>query len=145
MISNPYASLDLFLPEFLHSHRSELVVHAQASSQTGAFKRQIDLWWACVVAGVRSEQRVSSDQVGELVKFNTASILDSDAWRIVHIELIALAKQGFEVLESPSSVIRLVSEYAYGGSYLIKDELVSQPSPLAVYSSAQSVGMSDTL
>jgi hypothetical protein len=134
MIYNPYSNIDLFLPAKLHAHRSELVVQSGGSSMTAAFKRQIDLWWACVTAGARESKRAAADEVGQLVKFNSASILDSDAWRIVQIELLAMSAEGFEVLETPTEVMKVVSEYAYGGAQWVLDNLVGEPSPLSAMS-----------
>ena len=129
MSQNPYSAIDLNLPADVHAIKDSLVETAGAGGNS-AFKRQIDLWWMCLLIGVREGVRVKATTVGPLVKFNTGVVLDSDAWRIVHIELIAMAAEGSNVLTEPNRVMSVAAEYAYGGASWILKHLGNQPSPL---------------
>jgi hypothetical protein len=129
-IANRYAAQDLFLPKAAHELVPSLVKQAGAGS-TAAFDRQIDFWWAGLVIGLHNGRRTSASSLsdGGLSKFNTGVVFDSDPWRIVQLELLALAEEGAEALEVPSRVIVIASEYAYTGVLALAEELRGQPSP----------------
>lgn len=124
-VANPYASTDLYMPEQLH---------ATILQFTGAgkpFSRQIDAWWLGLCVGVRhGEKRPRSEK---RTKFMDGTILASDPWRIVHLELLALAEEGKEILSQPSKVITLASGYVdYGLEWITKQCLGATEPTLAL-------------
>jgi hypothetical protein len=122
---NPYAAIDLFLPEKVHQRVDSLV--SRVETEPRPFARQVDLWWAGIALGVRSGTRTPMSE--KPVKFNTGVIFNSDPWRITHLALLALASEGEEVLESPSLVIRIASEFANTGLQSIIDALLGEAEP----------------
>ena len=67
------------------------------------------------------------------VKFDTASILNADPWRITHLELIALAEEGPEVFDSPTRVIEIASKYANSGLPWIVETLLGESEPTLTF------------
>ena len=63
------------------------------------------------------------------MKFNTAAILNSDPWRITHLELLALSEEGSDVLDNPGRVIHIASEYANAGFPWLLDRMIGEAEP----------------
>ena len=124
-IENRYANQDLFIARAHHGRLLGFVSRSEQDSHP--FARQVDAWWAAIVIGVQRGERtpLPSDQV----KFNDGGILSSDPWRITHLELLALAEGGDEVLDKPTEVIRMASEYANTGFPHLFEHLMGQPEP----------------
>ena len=114
---NPYAAIDLFLPEKVHQRVDSLV--SRIETEPRPFARQVDLWWAGIALGVRSGTRTPMGD--KPVKFNTGVIFNSDPWRITHLALLALASEGEEVLESPKPRDSDCVEFANTGLQWIID------------------------
>jgi hypothetical protein len=126
---NPYAAIDLFLPEKVHQRVDSLVSRGEADPKP--FARQVDLWWAGIGRGVKSGVRTPMSE--KSVKFNTGVIFNSDPWRITHLELLALSAGGEEVLESPGQVVRIASEFANTGLMWIIDALLGEAEPTLTF------------
>ena len=111
------------------STMNSLVASFPAPSRIASpFARQVDAWWAAIAIGVQYGERtpLPTDQV----KFNDGGILNSDPWRITHLELLALAEGGdAAMLDKPAEVIRMVSEYANTGFPYLLDHLMGQTEP----------------
>jgi hypothetical protein len=128
--ANPY-NQDIFVPERYHeafqryaSTRKSGVEGIDASP----FARMIDMWWASLCLGVRKGVRLP---VGEQrTKIIDAAILGTDPWRITHVELLAIADAGEEVLDRPAEVVRIASEYAVAGMKDLIEEMLPYPEPM---------------
>ncbi len=59
----------------------------------------------------------------QLVRFNEGGILESDPWRITHLELLILGEQGDEATANPSSVLQIANEYAVTGFRILAEQL----------------------
>ena len=59
----------------------------------------------------------------QLVRFNEGGILESDPWRITHLELLILGEQGDEATSNPSSVLQTANEYAVTGFRILAEQL----------------------
>lgn len=90
-----------------------------------SFRRQIDLWWFALGVGVRIGEKTPLPDRSTLVRFNEAGILESDPWRITHLELLALAEQGEDTASDPTKVLSLAHEYAMTGFSVLTQELRS--------------------
>ncbi|MET7400630.1 hypothetical protein ABZS66_44840 [Dactylosporangium sp. NPDC005572] len=120
-VINRYASIDLFMPEDSHRVIRE---HVGANQP---FSRQVDAWWIAFCLGIRDNQtRPLPDR---RTKFMDGTILSSDPWRIIHLELIALGLRGEEILTHPRDVVQLATEHANYGLELLVDALTGQNEP----------------
>lgn len=128
MLKNRYASIDLHLINEVHTRVDTLV--SRSAGDPAPFERQIDLWWFGVGIGVAQGRRTPMPPAINITKFHTGVVLDSDPWRIVHLELLALAEEGKKALENPSRVIRIASEYANTGTLWLSNELVGEAEPI---------------
>lgn len=120
-INNRYAAIDLFMPEDSHRIIREYVGAGQP------FQRQVDAWWIAFCLGVRHNQR--RPMPDRRIKFMDGTILSSDQWRIVHLELIALGLRGEGILTRPRDVIQLATEHANYGLDLLVGALTGQNEP----------------
>ena len=125
-IENPYAGIDLFLLSDVHARVESLV--SRSSNELAPFERQIDFWWAGIGIGVALGHRTPT--TAAVTKFNTGIILNSDPWRITHLELLALSEEGAEAISVPNRVIRIASEYANTGTLWLSNKLVGEPEPI---------------
>lgn len=123
-VANPYAQVDLFVSSSFHQRLLDFV--GRSDSESFAVSRQVDLWWVAFCIGVVQNRREPLLPGAQRTKFNDASILSSDPWRITHLELLALAEEGVEALQNPGQVIRIASEYANGGMSWVLHELTAE-------------------
>ena len=121
-----YRDLDLWIPETFHTEfvRSDTLVK-RGDDPYVAFSRQIDLWWYAVAIGIQKGKRTPLPDRKNLVRFNEAGVLESNPWRITHLELVALAELGGGVVTEPSRVILHAHEYAMTGFKILTQELRS--------------------
>ena len=108
-----YGNQDLWLPKGFHSEFRDRLV--DRSKERTAFPRQVDLWWYALGVGVIEGHRKDLPDREQLVKFNDGGILESDPWRITHLELLALAEEGESAAASPAKVVQIANEYAMTG------------------------------
>jgi hypothetical protein len=120
-IINRYASVDLFMPEDTHRVIREHVGPNQP------FPRQVDAWWIAFCLGIRHNQ--TRPLPDKRTKFMDGTILSSDPWRIIHLELIALGLRGEEILARPRDVVQLATEHANYGLEVLVDALTGQNEP----------------
>ena len=113
-----------FRAEFVASNDSLVSV----TNLRAPFGRVVDLWWHAielgVVAGVRTP--LPSPLRPRLVNFSEADILQTDPWRVTHLELLVLGEQGIDAACSPATVILTANEYALTGFGLLAEELRGQ-------------------
>lgn len=119
-----YRDLDLWIPkqfqtEFVNSSR----LVKRGDDPFVAFNRQIDLWWYALGAGISIGARTPLPDRSLLVRFNDGGILESESWRITHLELLALAERGEETASSPAKVLQYAHEYAMTGFDFLTQEL----------------------
>ena len=116
-----YGNQDLWLPKRFHTEFVESLVNR--SNVRTAFQRQVDLWWYALGVGVIEGRRTQLPKRDQLVKFNDGAILESDPWRITHLELLALAEEGSVAATNPSVVVQIANEYAITGCGALTDSL----------------------
>ncbi len=122
-VVNPYVSQDLFIAEEHHARLGDFV--SRGAKDGLPFARQVDAWWVAIGVGVRIGAPTPLPE--KRVKFNDGAILNSDPWRITHLELLALAEEGEDTLQEPGRVICIVSEYANTGFGWLMETLVGEP------------------
>lgn len=124
-VLNPYASQDLFLSAENSDRLGAFVSRADRDGRP--FARQVDAWWLAILAGVQTGLR--TEITGRSVKFNDGGILGSDPSRITHLELLAVAEEGVDVLQRPAQVIRIATEYANTGFDWLFEQLIGESEP----------------
>ena len=126
-VDNPYVAIDLYLLSDVHNRVESLVMN-RSSNELAPFERQIDFWWAGIGIGIALGQRTPT--TAAVTKFNTGVILNSDPWRITHLELLALSEEGAQAISDPKRVIHIASEYANTGTRWLSSKLVGKPEPI---------------
>ena len=116
-----YGNQDLFLPKEFHAAFVDKLV--SQSDERAPFYRQVDLWWYALGVGVTRGHRTGLPSRTSLTKLNDGGILESDQWRITHLELLVLAEQGEDDASNPAVVIRCANEYAITGCKVLGEEL----------------------
>ncbi len=130
LLDNRYATIELSIPADLRDRINSLVMQA-GHSQYSVFDRQIDLWWTGIIIGIALKKRTPNTM--DMHHFNAGAILSSDPWRVMHLELIALAEEGEKALESPRNVIQIASEYSNTGVRWLVEQLASEPEPILTF------------
>ena len=99
-----------------------------ATNPRAPFGRVFDLWWHAIELGVMAGEKtpLPSPLRPNLVNFSEADILQSDPWRISHLELLVLGEQGVDAACSPATVITTANQYAMTGFRLLAEELRGQ-------------------
>jgi hypothetical protein len=121
-----YISQDLFLPREFDSEFSELLVDGSRGSQK-PFPRKVDLWWAtiCIGAALGEHREIAKDRI----KFNTGQVLANEQWRVAHMELLALNREGESALAQPRRVVEIAEEYGMAGADWITTRLRGSARP----------------
>ena len=121
-----YISQDLFLPRDFDDEFSDLLVDGKRASEK-PFPRKVDLWWAtiCIGAAIGKRHAVPKNRV----KFNTGQVFANEQWRVAHMELLALACDGEEVLRRPVRVVEISEEYGMGGIEWMTERLRGMARP----------------
>lgn len=124
-VVNRYASQDLHVEKQHHTRYNDFVGGSEKDGRP--FARQVDIWWVAIGIGVQIGHRTPLG--AETTKFNDGAILGTDPWRITHLELLALAEGDAAVLESPSEVIKIATEYANTGFPWLIDQMLGKAEP----------------
>lgn len=131
---NPFANLPLRIPKsqrervdrFTQTHRDE---KGQAADIDRApFRRYVDVWWAGVCLGANLGDRQPIDDPHDFV---TGVVFNSDPYRIVELQLLALAETGDpDVLAQPGEILRIANEYAAVGVSRLTDVMTGHVTPI---------------
>lgn len=122
----PYVSQDLYLPRAFDAEFSDLLVSGSKGADQ-PFPRKVDLWWAtiCIGAALGQHRPVAKDRV----KFHTGQIFANEQWRVTHMELLALARDGQDAIKRPSRVVEIAEEYGMAGIEWITERLRASTRP----------------
>lgn len=122
----PYVSQDLYLPRSFDDEFSDLLVSGKRGSDK-PFPRKVDLWWAtiCIGAALGQQRPVAKDRV----KFHTGQVFANEQWRVTHMELLALGREGEEALRRPVRVVEIAEEYGMAGIEWMTDKLRASTRP----------------
>lgn len=121
-----YISQDLYLPRDFDDEFSDLLVDMKKSSDR-PFPRKVDLWWAtiCIGAALGEYRPIKKDRI----KFNNGQVFANEQWRIAHMELLALARDGEQALRRPTRVVEIAEEYGMAGIDWIAERLRASTRP----------------
>ena len=124
-----YRYQNLWIPS---TFRAEFVASSDSlvsmTNPRAPFGRVVDLWWHAIELGVTAGERtpLPSPLRPAVVNFSEADILQSDPWRVTHLELLVLGEQGVDAACNPAIVIQTANEYAMTGFRLLAEELRGQ-------------------
>lgn len=121
-----YVNQDLYLPRAFDDEFSDLLVSQKGGSDK-PFPRKVDLWWATVTIGAALGRY--KPVTGDRVKFHTGTVLGQEAWRIAHMELLALTREGEAALTNPHRVVEIADEYSMAGVDWITENLRGSSRP----------------
>ena len=94
------------------------------------FRRYIDIWWAGMCIGILEEQ-LTKVPANECHTFSPGSILSSDPWRIIHLQLLAVGlTESRTILDDPSAIVQMANDYAATGLPLLFDRMNNTPEPI---------------
>jgi len=121
-----YVAQDLFLPRDFDQEFSDLLVSGSKGADK-PFPRKVDLWWAtiCIGAALGQYRPVAKDRV----KFHTGQVFANEQWRVTHMELLALSREGQEALRRPPRVVEISEEYGMAGIDWITERLRASTRP----------------
>lgn len=121
-----YVTQDLYLPRDFDDEFSDLLVDGKKASER-PFPRKVDLWWTaiCIGAALGDHRPVPKERV----KFNTGQVFANEQWRVAHMELLALARDGENALRQPARVVQIAEEYGMAGIDWISTRLRGSTRP----------------
>lgn len=122
----PYVSQDLYLPRAFDDEFSDLLVSGKRGSDK-PFPRKVDLWWTtiCIGAALGQHRPVAKERV----KFHTGQVFANEQWRVTHMELLALARDGRDSLRKPTRVVEIAEEYGMAGIDWMTERLRASTRP----------------
>jgi hypothetical protein len=122
----PYVSQDLYLPRDFDDEFGDLLVSGKRGADQ-PFPRKVDLWWAtiCIGAALGQHRAVAKDRS----KFHSGQIFANEQWRVTHMELLALGREGRDVLRKPNRVVEIAEEYGMAGIDWMTERLRGSPRP----------------
>lgn len=63
------------------------------------------------------------------MKFHTGQIFANEQWRVTHMELLALGREGEQALRRPVRVVEIAEEYGMAGIDWVTDKLRASTRP----------------
>ena len=124
-----YRDQDLWIPTAFHKEFVETNILVSRGDPRAPFSRQVDLWWYALSVGVGMRERTPLPARTQLVKFNDGGILNSDPWRITHLELLMLSEQGPDGDNSSVAIAQMANEYAVTGFGALAEQLRAVADP----------------
>ena len=102
-----YRDQDLWIPAFFHKEFVDNNRLVNRGDPRVPFGRQVDLWWYALGIGVAAGERSPLPGRDQLVRFNEGGILESDPWRITHLELLVLGNKVTNLPQTPQPCYKL--------------------------------------
>lgn len=134
-VINPFSTSELRIPKECLEEVRRLT--ATFSAEGGEerdpdrvpFRRYVDFWWAGLGIGVAEGKKVETP-AGGWHKFMDGIVLQSDPWRVLHLQLLGLAWTGDSAsLGEPNKTVAIANEYAAYGIQVIVSALSGQTEP----------------
>lgn len=135
-VVNPFLNASLRIPErdWKLVEKFTATQQAQADPDKAPFRRYVDLWWAGLGVGVREGRRTELPP-NEWHRFNDGTVLSSDPWRIIHLQLLAVGLTGdAKILGDPGAIVQMANEFAATGLPLLLEAMNQSTEPIMVAS-----------
>lgn len=117
MVKARYGNQNLWLPKRFHDEFVQDLVRGTDGFST--FSRQVDLWWYALGIGVSIARRTPIPPRDAIVKIHDGVVLETDPWRITHLELLILVEEGQEAACNPVIVVQIANEYVMTGCNIL--------------------------
>jgi hypothetical protein len=118
MSTNPFAGLDIMVPEDYRAHFDTYVQRREGKSARPVhqpFARNIDLWFTAICLAVRKKLKPVAP-AGKMYKAAEGVVLSSDPWRPTALTLLAIADAAdAAIVNRPGEMLRIASSYAMAG------------------------------
>lgn len=119
---NPYAGLDISIPEVFRDSLENFVQRregARATPLNQPFQRNVDIWFFALMLAVKKGLRPEYPN-GKSYKAAEGVVLSSDSWRPTAMTLLAIAETGNpDVVERPNEMMRIATGFANAGFPLL--------------------------
>jgi hypothetical protein len=129
MSSNPFAPLDVMIPEDYRKHFDAYVQRREgkaARPEHQPFARNIDMWFAAICIAVRKGLKPATAS-GKTYKAAEGVVIGSDPWRPTALTLLAIGESGdASIVDRPGEMMRIASGYALAGLPELLDILESR-------------------
>lgn len=131
-VFNPFVNSSLRFPG---NHLESVARYAttgvsSADPDRRPFRRYVDIWWVGMCIGISEEQQTSLP-ANEWHTFSYGSILSSDPWRIIHLQLLAVGLTGSRIiLNDPGEIVQMANEYAATGIPLLFERMNQTAEPI---------------
>lgn len=118
MATNPFAGLDIMVPEDYRIHFDTYVQRREGKNARPVhqpFARNIDMWFIAICLAVKKNLKPNGP-TGKAYKAAEGVVLSSDPWRPTALMLLAIADtDDASVVNRPGEMLRIASSYAISG------------------------------
>lgn len=118
MSGNPFAGLDIMIPDDYRPHFDTYVQRREGKSARPVhqpFARNIDMWFAAICIAVKKGLK-PTQPTGKMYKAAEGVVLNSDPWRPTALTLLAIAEvKDAAIIDRPGEMLRIASSYAAVG------------------------------
>ena len=118
MPSNPFAGLDVMVPEDYRKHFDSYVQRREgkaARPEHQPFARNVDMWFAAICIAVRKGLKPQG-ATGKSYKAAEGVVIGSDEWRPIALTLLAIAEaDDASIVDRPGEMLRIANGYAVAG------------------------------
>jgi len=116
--SNPFAGLDIMIPDSFREHFDTYVQRREGKNARPThqpFARNVDMWFAAICLAVRKGLKPIPPS-NKQYKAAEGVVLSSDPWRPTALTLLAIAEtEDAAVVNRPGEMLRIASGYANAG------------------------------
>lgn len=128
-MDNPFAGLDILIPEDFRDKISTYVQRREGSRATPLnqpFDRNVDIWFFAIILALKKGLKPSA-QIGKGYKAAEGVVLGSDSWRATTLTLISISETNDPtIVDRPSEMMKIVTSYANAGFPLLFSILESR-------------------
>jgi len=90
------------------------------------FERFVDIWWLSMCIGVQEGRREKLSPSEWHTFARAGEVLPSNAWRIFHLQLLAVGVTGStDILSKPREIISMANEFAATGLPILLNEITT--------------------
>lgn len=135
-----FEELSSLAPKYLESNREYILDKISRKSESPKSDRRYfsQLWeaysWIAILGFLKNKRVPLTDHApgdnikADAFKFGVIFNNGEDIAYALILAAVSKSKKGYEVLENPSEIIQIISEYANGGFQIITEKMAENPS-----------------